>query len=98
MMARSIRHERALLRIWTTRSEEATQDQDKKSKDVLPKNFNTLEELWDFWDSHITADYEEVMEPVEVEIVHRDSDQPLAPGEASRFGVNQIDAHPAGAK
>jgi hypothetical protein len=42
--------------------------QNKKSKDVLPENFETLEELSEFWDTHSTADYEEVMEPVEVEI------------------------------
>jgi hypothetical protein len=51
------------------RSEEAMQDKDKEtaSKDVLPENFNTLEELSDFWDTHSSADYEDVMEPVEVE-------------------------------
>ena len=43
-------------------------DQDRKSKDVLPENFNTLEEFCEVWDTHSTADYEEVMEPVEVEI------------------------------
>jgi hypothetical protein len=43
---------------------------DKKSapKDVLPESFATLEELSDFWDTHSSADYEEVMEPVEVEV------------------------------
>jgi hypothetical protein len=43
---------------------------DKKSapKDALPENFSTLEELSDFWDTHSSADYEDVMEPVEVEI------------------------------
>jgi len=49
-------------------------DQDQKPKDVLPENFSTLEEFSEFWDTHSTADYEEVIEPVEVEIVHRDSD------------------------
>jgi len=45
-------------------------DQDEKSgpRDPLPENFGTLEELWDFWDTHSSADYEDVMEPVEVEI------------------------------
>jgi hypothetical protein len=43
-------------------------DQNRKSKDVLPESFNTLEEFSDFWDTHSTADYEEVMEPVEVEV------------------------------
>jgi len=36
----------------------------------MPESFNTREEASDFWDTHSTADYEEVMEPVEVEIVH----------------------------
>ncbi len=47
---------------------EAMQNQDKKSKDVLPESFSTREEFSEFWDTHSTADYEEVMEPVEVEI------------------------------
>ncbi len=70
-------------------SEGPTPAKDKKTvlKDVLPEDFSTLEELWEFWDTHSTADCEEVMEPVEVEIVHRASDQPLATGEASRFGL-----------
>ena len=38
------------------------------SKDPLPENFTTLEDLWDFWDTHSSADYEEFMEPVEAEI------------------------------
>jgi hypothetical protein len=43
---------------------------DKKlaAPDVLPENFTTLEELWGFWDTHSSADYEDAMEPVEVEI------------------------------
>ena len=44
------------------------QDKNSAPKDVLPENFTTLEELSDFWDTHSSADYEEVMEPVEVEI------------------------------
>jgi len=42
----------------------------KKSppRDVLPEDFQTLEELSDFWDTHSSADYEDVMEPVEAEI------------------------------
>ncbi len=42
----------------------------KKSapKDVLPEDFQTLEELSDFWDTHSSADYEDVMEPVEAQI------------------------------
>jgi hypothetical protein len=37
-------------------------------RDVLPDDFQTLEELSDFWDTHSSADYEGVMEPVETEI------------------------------
>jgi len=37
-------------------------------RDVLPDGFQTLEELSDFWDTHSTADYEDLTEPVEVEI------------------------------
>ena len=42
----------------------------KKSapRDGLPDDFQTLEEVSDFWDTHSTVDYEEVMEPVDVEI------------------------------
>jgi len=44
--------------------------QDKKStpKDTLPDDFSTLEEFSAFWDTHSSADYEEAMEPVDVEI------------------------------
>ena len=35
---------------------------------ALPENFHTLDELWGFWDTHSSADYEDAMEPVEVEI------------------------------
>jgi len=38
------------------------------SKDVLPDDFQTLEELSDFWDNHSSADYGDDMEPVEARI------------------------------
>jgi hypothetical protein len=43
---------------------------DKKltTRDVLTENFTTLEEFWGFWDTHSSADYEDTMEAVEVEI------------------------------
>jgi len=43
---------------------------DKKSatRDALPESFTTFEELWGFWDTHSSADYEDTMEAVEVEI------------------------------
>jgi len=37
-------------------------------RDALPESFSTLDELWEFWDTHSSADYEDTMEPVEVEI------------------------------
>lgn len=44
--------------------------QDKKQalRDVLPENFITLEEFWSFWDTHSSADYEDAMEEVAIEI------------------------------
>lgn len=43
---------------------------DKKAatQDPLPENFITLEAFWDFWDTHSSADYEDSMEAVTVEI------------------------------
>jgi hypothetical protein len=37
-------------------------------RDILPDNFATLEELWDFWDTHSSADYEDTMESVAIEL------------------------------
>lgn len=37
-------------------------------RDPLPKNFDTIEEFWNFWDTHSSADYEDLMEDVSVEI------------------------------
>lgn len=34
---------------------------------TLPEDFGTIEEFWGFWDTHSSADYEDVMEAVEVE-------------------------------
>jgi hypothetical protein len=44
------------------------QNKELMTQDTLPENFSTLEELWIFWDTHSSADYEDDMEPVEVEI------------------------------
>jgi len=35
-------------------------------RDPVPEGFGSLEELWSFWDTHSTADYEDLMEDVEV--------------------------------
>ncbi len=42
--------------------------EDVAQDNVLPENFDSLEELWGFWDTHSSADYEDLMETVEVEI------------------------------
>lgn len=45
--------------------------QDKKNNvqaNTLPENFDSLEEFWEFWDTHSSVDYEDMMEPVDVEI------------------------------
>lgn len=38
-----------------------------RKRDVLPENFASLEEFWAFWDSHSAADYEDLMEDVDVQ-------------------------------
>ena len=43
-------------------------DKGSAPRDTLPENFSTLDELWEFWDTHSSADYEDTMEPVEAEI------------------------------
>jgi hypothetical protein len=37
-------------------------------RDPLPDNFDSLEEFWGFWDRHSTADYEDLMDDVNVQI------------------------------
>jgi hypothetical protein len=44
-----------------------------RRRDPLPENFRSLEEFWKFWDTHSTADYEELMENVDVNINIRSS-------------------------
>lgn len=39
-----------------------------EDRDPLPETFNSLEELGEFWDTHDSADYEDLMEEVEFEI------------------------------
>jgi hypothetical protein len=38
------------------------------TQDTIPENFADLEEFWDFWETHSSADYEDVMQDVEVEL------------------------------
>jgi hypothetical protein len=35
---------------------------------TLPEDFDSLEEFWEFWDTHSSADYEDLMETVEIDI------------------------------
>ncbi len=40
----------------------------KMKRVPIPENFRTLDELWDFWDTHSTADYPEFLKPVRVSV------------------------------
>ncbi len=40
---------------------------------LLPESFSSLEEFWEFWDTHSTADYEGLMEEADVRINVRSS-------------------------
>lgn len=37
-------------------------------REPLPENFESLEEFWEFWDTHSSADYEDLMEDIEVQV------------------------------
>jgi len=40
----------------------------QKNKDEIPEEFETIEQIQDFWDSHSTVDYWDEMEDVEMEL------------------------------
>lgn len=44
-----------------------------RTRDPLPESFSSLEGLWEFWDTHSTADYEDLMEEADVRISVRSS-------------------------
>lgn len=44
-----------------------------RQRDPLPENFGLLQEFWAFWDTHSTADYEDFMEDVDVQVDIRSS-------------------------
>lgn len=44
-----------------------------RQRDPLPESFSSLEEFWAFWDTHSTADYEGLMEDVDVRVNIRSS-------------------------
>ncbi len=39
-----------------------------KKREPLPENFDSIQALWDFWDTRSTADYEDLMEDVDFEV------------------------------
>ena len=41
---------------------------DKKKRDTLPDTFDSVLEAADFWDSHDSADYEDIMEDADFEV------------------------------
>ena len=43
-------------------------DKHKFQRDELPDEFSSLEEAGEFWDTHSTADYDDIFEPVEFEV------------------------------
>lgn len=44
-----------------------------RKREPLPETFESIEEFQEFWDTHSSADYEELMEDVEVDINIRSS-------------------------
>ena len=44
-----------------------------RKRDPLPENFGSLEGFWAFWDTHSTAEYEDLMEEVDVKVDIRSS-------------------------
>ena len=58
---------------------------DLAQRDTLPENFDAIETFWQFWDTHSSADYEDFMETVKVEINldprnYRSFSEPSSPG------------------
>jgi hypothetical protein len=61
-------------------------------RDELPENFDSIEAFWSFWDTHSTADYEDLMEEVEVQFNLREVHeylpiQPWSPKVSIRFAT-----------
>jgi len=55
---------------WTKKRKKVMPENKKQATqcDPLPEDFGSLEEFWAFWDSHSTADYEDQMEDMDVNI------------------------------
>ena len=59
-----------MLVTWTKKREKVMPENKKQAiqRDPLPEDFGSLEEFWAFWDTHSTADYEDQMEDMDVDI------------------------------
>ena len=51
----------------------AKSKKDFHRRDPLPENFKSLDEFWTFWDTHSTADYEDLMEDADFQVNIRSS-------------------------
>jgi hypothetical protein len=51
----------------------AKSKKDLPRRDALPEEFGSLDELWAFWDTHSTADYEDLMEDADFRVNIRSS-------------------------
>jgi len=40
----------------------------KRQRDLIPKQFKTIEELQNFWDTHSVADYEDLFKDVHFDV------------------------------
>ncbi|MGD8624389.1 MAG: CopG family antitoxin [Anaerolineae bacterium] len=40
----------------------------RDKREPIPESFDAIEEFWQFWDTHSSADYEDLMVPVDVEV------------------------------
>jgi len=59
-----------VLATWTKKRERVIPENKKQAtqRDPLPEDFGSLEEFWAFWDTHSTADYEDQMEDMDIDI------------------------------
>lgn len=44
------------------------EERNKAYRDPLPESFETLDEAGEFWDTHSSAEYEDEMEDIDIEI------------------------------
>ena len=51
----------------------AKSKKDLPRRDALPEEFKSLDQFWAFWDTHSTADYEDLMEDADFRVNIRSS-------------------------